>query len=290
MKRVYDRGQAGRKESIQEAAPLLVKYGYQAVNVPEALLEDPALLLETDKCIKSLGLTWGMTPTPADSYAENLSDADFEKSLEKLKRWAELSERIGAKNCYNHIWNGSNIREYDAQREWVLKRAERIFNVLDPHHIRYGFEFLGPVPLQRSFKYPFSNNLAGALSIADEISPRLGFVFDTYHWYCGTGGDLGELYLAASHIDRLVNFHVDDGLNGRSREEQQDLERAMPMTTGIIDSARVYRLFEKKGYDGLIMCEPLNTWRKETENFSFEEVIEAVAKGYGHLEEAAAGN
>ena len=280
MERIYDGGQVGRSESIIEAAPLCAKYGIQAMNLPGGLLENPEKLKETDKVIKSYGLHWGMVATPFDTYSEGLSDAEFEKGLETMKKWAEEASAVGASHCYNHIWSGSNFREYDAQREWVLTRAEKLFNILDPCGIRYGFEFLGPVPLRNSFKYPFVNNLAGALSIADDISPRLGFIFDTYHWFCGTASDPGELYLAAAHVDRLVNFHVNDGIAGRKREEQQDLERAMPMTTGVIDAKRASDLFKSRGYKGLVLCEPMNFWRAEMKDKPFEYVVKSLAEGY----------
>lgn len=283
MERIYDAGQIGRPESVFEAAPVCEKYGITAMNLSGELLEDPTLLKEADRCIKDHGMHWGMVPTPFDAYAEDLSDDAFNKGLETMKRWAERAAAVGGLHCYNHIWNGSNIREYEAQREWVMTRAEKLFHVLDASGIRYGFEFLGPVTLQKSFRYPFINNLAGALSVADEISPRFGFVFDTYHWFCGTGADPGELHLAAAHRDRMVNFHVNDGISGRSREEQMDLERAMPMTTGVIDSKKAADLFKAKGYSGLVYLEPMAPWREAMAGKSFDETVKVWAESYERL-------
>ena len=284
LDKIYDGGQVGRPESIIEAAPLCAKYGITAMNLPGELLRDPAALRETDRVIKAHGLHWGMVATPFDTFSEGLSDEAFAEGLETMKRWAELAAEVGAHHCYNHIWNGSNLREYDAQREWVVRRAEKLFAVLDGSNIRYGFEFLGPAPLRNSFRYPFVHSLAGALSIADEISPRFGFIFDTYHWYCGTGAEPDELYLAAANVDRLVNFHVNDGIAGRKREEQQDLERAMPMTTGVIDARRASELFKARGYRGLVLCEPMNFWRASMKDKPFEEVVRALAEGYAAID------
>lgn len=278
MDRIYDIGQAARHESLIETAPLLAKYGLTAVNLPGDLMAEPEQVRETKKALDANGLHFGMMPTPFDSYSEELSDEAFETGLETLKKWADLAAEVGAVRCYNHIWNGSNARQYDAQREWVMKRAEKVFTILDGAGIRYGFEFLGPVPLQKSFKYPFVNNLAGALSIADDISPRLGFVFDTYHWFTGSNCDPGTLYLAASHTDRLVNFHVNDGIAGRTREEQQDLERDLPMTTGVIDATIPTALFKSRGYDGLVMCEPM-LWDRFGK-MPLEQVLQALKEGY----------
>ena len=280
MEWIYDGGQAARNESIFEAAPFCETYGLKAMNLSGSLLRDPALLKEADKCIKAHGLHWGMLETPYDTFSEDLSDEEFEAGLETMKRWAELGAEIGAVNCYNHIWSGSNLHEYEEHREWVINRARKIFAVLDAAGIRYGCEFLGPVPLRNSFKCKFINNLAGELAIADEISPRFGFVFDTYHWYTGTNADMGELHLAAAHVDRMINFHVDDGLPERTREEQTDLERAMPMSTGVINSKLAADIFKSKGYKGLVLCEPLNLWRAKQAGRPLEDTIKEIADGY----------
>ena len=151
--------------------------------------------------------------------------------------------------------------------------------MLDPYNIHYGFEFLGVVPLRNSFKYPFFNGITGALSVADAVSPRMGFVFDTYHWYTGHDCDMGDLYYAAEHVDRLVNFHVNDGIAGVPREKQEDMERAMPMTTGVIDSKAAYDLFKSRGYEGLILCEPMTLWKNEMKDKTIEEVVKAALRG-----------
>ena len=92
--------------------------------------------------------------------------------------------------------------------------------------------------------------------------------FDTYHWYCGSGR-LDDLYFAAQNCHRMVNFHLNDGVAGKSRDEQEDQVRAMPMTTGIIDAARIYQLFEKNGYKGPVMCEPMVP---STDRFAVQDV------------------
>lgn len=284
MDRVYDGGQCGRRESVFEFAPVLEKYGITAVNIPSDILKDKETFAEADRCIRAHGLHWGMLPTPVDSYDENLTDEKFAEGVETLKRWADIVSDAGKINCYNHIWPGSNKRVYKDQREWLLDRAGRITTVLKDAGIRYGFEFLGPVPLQESFRYPFSNNIVGALSVADELGGYPGIVFDTYHWYTGSGANEGDLYLAAVHQDRIVNVHVEDGIAGVPREKQQDLVRAMPMTTGVIDSHFAYGVLKEYGYRGLVMCEALTPWRGEMEKKTFEEVVRELKEGYDRVE------
>jgi hypothetical protein len=58
-------------------------------------------------------------------------------------------------------------------------------------------------------------------------------------------------------------MHLNDGTAGLSRDEQKDMVRQMPMTTGIIDSAFAYKLFRDNGYAGPVMLEPMDpTWAR----------------------------
>ena len=75
--------------------------------------------------------------------------------------------------------------------------------------------------------------------------------------------------------DRMVNFHLNDGVAGKSRDEQEDQVRAMPMTTGIIDAAWIYQLFEKNGYKGPVMCEPMVP---STDRFAVQDVEKSMAE------------
>lgn len=288
MYTIFDAPNFGVPSDLKVIVPLARKYGIGGVGVPTELMDDPKNALEMAKLVFDNGLKWSLLPTFPDFFTETVPEDVFDEKVEEFKRWAELGEKMGVRYCYNHVWSGSNFREPEAQYEWVLRRLRRLWRVADEHGMKYGMEFLGPVPLQKSFKYPFFNNIAGILSLADEVSPKCGFLFDTYHWYCGSNQNPGDLYLAAAHVDRMVNFHLNDGYPDRTREQQEDLERHLPLTTGVIDAATPYRLFEERGYTGPVMCEPIGEWRKNTAGLSIEESIAAVAAAYERVRLAAA--
>ena len=284
---LFDPGVNGVQGSIEEIVPLAVRYGIGGLAVPVELLEDRAAGQKAAGLLRENGLRWGMLPTPADFFSEELSEEAFSAALETFNRWAEAGEQMGVRFCYNHVWSGSNFREHEAQFEWVLNRLRRVWKIADDHGIRYGMEFLGPATLQKSFRYPFFNSLSGVLALADAVHPRCGFVFDTYHWYCGSGQRIDEAYLAAAHVHRMAAFHVNDGVPGRSREEQEDMERRLPLTTGVIDAALPCRLFEQAGYDGPVLCEPMHPWLGNPEGRSLEKTVKTVAQSYRRLFEAA---
>lgn len=276
------------KMSVQELVPLLVKYGIGGINPPAELLEDPKAAREAAKCVRDAGLEWCLMPTPIDFLAFNVDDDMFDAGLEKLKVWADTAEKMGVKRSYNHIFPGSNEREYDANFEWHCIRIGRIQRVMKDHGILYGNEFLGPWDLRGMFKYPFVHTIAGQRALADAIDPDLGFVFDCYHWFTGHEADADDLSYAAQHVDRMVCFHIEDGIAGKSWKEQLDLTRAMPMTTGVIDCVHPWKTFVKAGYTGPVLCEPINPIYEDFRRMPGEEVVKIIADGYRRVEAFAA--
>ena len=288
MYTIFDVNHFGIRAALQEIVPLAVRYGIGGVHVPAELLEDQAAAKEAARFVLGTGLKWGLLPTPVDFYAEDVDDAAFAAGIEKLKAWASVGEQMGVRYAYNHVWNGSNTRMVAENYDWLVIRIRRVWRVLHEFGIQYGMEFLGPWPLQASFNYPFFNTLAGVLALADEVDPSCGFVFDSFHWYCGSHANPADAYLAARLVDRMVNYHVNDGRPGRNYQEQQDLERALPLETGVIDAALPYRLFKANGYRGPVMCEPMQPWSMNADGKSLEAIIQAVAAAYQRLENASA--
>ncbi len=287
MYTVFDANHFGVKEPLETLVPLLRKHGIGGVHVPVSLLTDSPKAMEATGLLRDNGLQWSLLPTPVDFYAEDVTDDMFDKGLETLKRWADTGERMGVRYAYNHVWNGSNTRAYQENFDWLSVRIRRVWRALHDAGIQYGLEFLGPVPLRDSFQYPFFHTLPGILALADSVDRRCGFVFDIYHWYTGSDQEQGDLFLAAQHVNRMVNFHVNDGLPGRTREQQQDLERALPLDNGVIDAAAPYALFQKAGYAGPVMCEPMRPLSANEAGRTTEEIVMLVAQAYRRLEDAA---
>ncbi len=287
MYTVFDANHFGVKAPLTKLVPLLEKHGIGGVHVPVEFMAEVQMAREASRLLGAHGLKWSLLPTPADFYAEDLTDEAFDSALETLKSWAAVGEKMGVEYSYNHVWNGSNARDVQENFEWLSIRIRRVWRVMHDNGIRYGLEFLGPCPLRESFKYPFFHTISGILALADSVDPSCGFVFDTYHWYTGSDAEMGDLHLAAAQVDRMTNFHVNDGMPGRTREQQQDMERALPLENGVIDAAAPYRLFRNHGYTGPVMCEPMRPLSTNSGNRSPEEVIQMVADAYRRLEKAA---
>ena len=206
----------------------------------------------------------------------------FEEGLKETARRAAIAEKLGVTRAYNHIFPGSNVRDFDENFEWHVNRIKRVYQVLSDHGIHYGLEFLGPWDLFCSFKNPFMRTIAGVLSLADSVSSNIGIVFDTFHWTC-MGARREDLMYAAVHADRIVIFHINDGIAGRKPYEQKDLTRAMPMTTGVIDALTPWKLFQKYGYTGPVLCEPIQPEYTRYKDMTPEAVVAEVAASYSRM-------
>ena len=283
MYKVFDATKLGVRGSVFQLAPLIQKHGFEGIHCPADILNDKNKAEDALRAVQEYDLKWGLLPTPIDFFTETIEDIEFEKGLEILKAWAEIGEWLGIRYCYNHIWPSCELRSYDENFEWHVKCLERITAILKPHGILYGFEFLGPYEL-RGNKFPFIHTLAGILAIADAAGGDAGFLFDTYHWYCGNNV-IDDIYLAAQNHHRMVCVHLNDGTKGIKKAEQRDLIRQMPMSTGIIDSAMIFSIFHDSGYIGPIMLEPMEPTCSRLASLPVEEVVIECAKVFKRVEE-----
>lgn len=269
--------------SIPELAPLARKYGFEGVNVPADILDDEKKAAEALAAVREYGLKWGLLPTPVDFFHEDVEGNLFEDGLRRLEKWAAVGEKLGVRYSYNHIWSSNSYRAFDENFDWHVRRLERIQSIFANHGIQYGFEFLGPYELRVMHEHPFVHTIAGVLAIADAAGGATGFLFDTYHWHCGSRR-LDDLYFASKNCHRMVNMHLNDGIAGRTPDEQRDLERAMPMTTGVIDAAMIYRVFRENGYQGPAMIEPLSPSRDRFSKMPMEDSVREVSESFDRVE------
>ena len=231
------------------------------------------------------GLKWGLMPMDVDVLRECAEDV-FEYDLETLHRQMDCAQAAGVTRYYNHVWNGSNSRAYDDNFTWCVDRFSKVLEVARAHGIMCGLEFLGPKPLQDSFRYPFIRKLKDILTLADAISLEVGVQFDTFHWYT-SGSTLEDIRLLGSG-ERVVGVHLNDGQTGRCPDEQQDLERELPLATGVIDSVAAVRALYELGYDGPVTVEPFQPWATRLKAMPLEQALRTVADAARQVMDKAA--
>jgi sugar phosphate isomerase/epimerase len=113
------------------------------------------------------------------------------------------------------------------------------------------------------------------LSLADAISNEVGVLVDTFH--CYTSGSSTEDLKLIEKGTRIVGVHLNDGQRGRSRDEQQDLERELPLETGVVDSVSIVKTLRGLGYDGPVTVEPFEPAASRLKKMPLEDALRTVA-------------
>lgn len=244
--------------------------GFAGIEVPQGAFGTADAAKDSSKRMEDMGMKFGLIMAPCDMY--KVDDAAFNKALQTFGKWANLARIAGCTRAYNHIWPGSDEREYDQNFDWHINRLTAIYQVLKNEGIRYGIEFMGPKTVRDKFKYEFIHSLMGVLSLINEVDSKIGFVFDTFHWYC-SGSNIDDLFFAARNTTRIINIHLAEPDSLHTREDQMDDHRALPKTAGIVDTASILRLFDQNGYDGPVIIEPM---KPTTDRYSKMEIDDAV--------------
>lgn len=260
--------------SFNNLVNLAQKYGFGGVEFLPQQFPSVKQAKEAGDLMKKLNLQWGLFPLPCDF--SNVSDEEFEEGIAKLKKVLPLVKAAGCKRAYNHIWPGSNLRPYEENFKWHVEKLKILVELLGSYDVKLGLEFIGAKTLRDSFKYSFIFNIHQALELADAVSPDLGIIIDCFHLY--TSGGLAEDVLAVGTGDRIVNVHANDAYPGRAREEQQDLERQLPMSSGIIDIEGIFKVLKELKYSGPVICEPFHPTVGRFQGMADEEVVIEVSK------------
>jgi sugar phosphate isomerase/epimerase len=262
------------KIPLKTLLPLAKDTGYDTVQFPLWEISTINQAREATREVIDRGLQWGLLPMDID-ILRACPDEVHKKDLEMLKRQMDLAHAAGVRRYYNHVWPGSNELAWDDNFSWCIEWFTPVFHMARERGIMCGLEFLGPKHLSDSFRYPFIRNICDMLSLANAISHEVGVLVDTFH--CYTSGSSTEDLKLIENGNRIVGVHINDGQRGRSRDEQQDLERELPLATGVIDSVSVIMTLRGLGYDGPVTVEPFEPAASRLKKMPLEDALRTVA-------------
>jgi sugar phosphate isomerase/epimerase len=263
----------GKNIPLETLLPLARRLGYDTIQFPLWEITTFERAKQATREVVDSGLQWGLMPMDIDIMRE-CPEEIYRADLEALKRQMDLAQSAGVRRYYNHVWPGSNELPWDEKFSWCVERFSPVHEMARERGIRSGLEFLGPKSLSDSFRYPFIRTIRDILRLADAISEEVGVLVDTFHWYT-SGSALEDLNLIGSG-NRIVGVHLNDGQQGRSREQQQDLERELPLATGIIDSVSVIRTLKELGYEGPVTVEPFEPAASRLQSLPLEDALRKV--------------
>ena len=253
-------GDIGIKLPLSDLIPLAERHNFEGIDLPVERIEEGLELPEPEleSRMADAGLRWGSFNAGWDFAADKET---YERRVELLEKCAPIAQRLGCTRATTGACPGHDELDYDANFKLHVDRLSPIAHILADNGIRLGLEFIGPKTRRDEFRHPFIHALPQMLDLLAAIAPleweeSVGVLLDSYHWYL-SGGTEQELMTLLDN-QRIVVVHVNDGVAGRSADEQMDLERTLPLATGIIDAATFTRCLRALHYDGPVTVEPFD--------------------------------
>ncbi|MEQ8532666.1 MAG: TIM barrel protein, partial [Imperialibacter sp.] len=153
---------------------------------------------------------------------------------------------------------------YNENMRQHASRLGECAKIMNDYGIRLGLEYLGMRTLVAGNRYTFISSMKeGKELIAAIGTGNVGFVLDSFHWYCANDTLEDIKTLAPSDI---ITADINDARAGFKREEQQDRKRELPLATGVINMKDFLQGLIDIGYDGPVRTEPFNQALNELEN------------------------
>lgn len=183
------------------------------------------------------------------------SDAEHAAMVAQFPRRLAQARTLGNLTCLTWLRPASDDLSYRDNFRWHQQRLTPLAQQLAEAGGQLALEFLGPRTLRVGRRYSFIHTLEQVLELCEALGENVGVLLDCWHWHTSLGTVEDIRALPAS---RLLYVHVNDAPAGVPVEQLEDLERALPMTTGVIDSAGFIAALRAVGYQGLLVPEPFD--------------------------------
>jgi sugar phosphate isomerase/epimerase len=242
-------------KSLPEGIDIAMASGFDAIGFD---IREAATLVDEQGLDNVRGLFAGAHVAPGhwNLPVNRNDDAQFEKDVAELPRLAHVAVELGCLRATSGIMPGSNTLTYEQNHERTVEQFRRAAKPLADAGIRLGIEFIGPKTLRDTLKYPFIYKMEEVLALGEEIGTgNIGVLLDIWHLW-QSGGEVSDL--DKIDVKDVIVVHVNDAPPGIPRDEQQDLVRALPLETGVLDLVGFMRKLDAMGFDGPVMPEPFS--------------------------------
>lgn len=183
-------------------------------------------------------------------------ESDVAANLGALSGYLEIGQQIGCNIVTTGIPWGVDDFPYERSFAIHVDKMRPVADVVKAGGGHLGIEFIGPKTLRNRNKYEFVYSLARLLDFNAAVGTgNIGAVLDIWHLY--TAGESNVDLDKLTPVDVAV-VHVNDAPVGIPRDEQQDLVRALPLETGVLDVVDFMQRLVAIGFDGPVMPEPFS--------------------------------
>ena len=242
-------GNIGIKLAWEQCLPIAKESGFEGLDV-QVDMSLPADYYRQK--FSEYGLKVGAMSLPVDFRAERPA---YDRGMAGLDAVARRAREIGLTRFYMWILSFSDTLPMKENLQFHVERLGPAARILAAHGCRLGLEFLGPKTIRAGHRYPFVRSMEQMLDLCEKIGPNCGLLLDSWHWHMslGTLDDIRTL----QNRD-VVYVHINDAPRGLAVDEQQDLVRALPGETGVIDLGGFLSALRTIGYDGPVVPEPFD--------------------------------
>jgi sugar phosphate isomerase/epimerase len=176
--------------------------------------------------------------------------------LEPLARQLALGLELGCGIVATGIPWGLDDLPYEENLPIHVEKMRPVAEVVKAGGGHLGIEFIGPKTLRSQNRYEFVYSLARLREFTAAVGTgNIGAVLDIWHLY--TAGESNSDIDDLTPVDVAV-VHVNDAPAGIPRDEQQDLARALPLETGVLDIVDFMQRLQRIGFAGPVMPEPFS--------------------------------
>ena len=271
-------GALGVSLSQEELISAASRLGFESiVCLGNALVEkEKSEIMDLVGKMKDKNLEWGAAGLPLDFRKDTKS---FEDGLDTLVKVAKKMSVAGATRMSTWIMPTHHERTYRENFHLHAKRLKTVCNLLGHYGVRLGLEYVGPKTLMTRDKYSFIRTMAEGKDLIDYIDePNVGFVLDSFHWYCA-GEDASDIL--SLDKEQVITVDLNDAKPGRGRDGQIDNQRELPMATGVIPLKEFMTALVDIGYDGPMRAEPFNQPLRDMEDeAAMQKTYQAMKKAF----------
>ncbi len=248
-------GAIGVRVGLAEAIELAARHGFESVGGDMTALARMAA--GERQAIRDLlhakGLKWGAAGLPVEFRRD---EEQFQKDLKDLAGAAAAWREVGGSRVGTWIMPNHDTLTYLQNLRQHVERLRETADVLADHGLRLGLEYVGPKTSWTAKRFPFIHTMAEMKDLLDAIDrPNVGFILDSWHWY--TAGEQ-EADLLTLTNEEVVAVDLNDAPAGIPVDQQMDLKRKLPASTGVIDVRTFLRALVRIGYDGPVRAEPFD--------------------------------
>jgi sugar phosphate isomerase/epimerase len=257
-------GIIGVKSNFSETLDYAIKYGYEAISpFTDEVMNSyaDAQLNEHLAKMKEYNISYDSTNIPVEYRKDKTR---FNNDFNNLKKYCETMEKQGATRMNTWIISSHNELTYNENMKQHAYRLGECAKVMKDYGVSIGLEYLGMRTMMSGGRYPFIGSMKEGKELIGEIGEsNVGFVLDSFHWFCAndTIDDIRTL-----KPEEIITCDINDARDGFTRIEQQDGKRELPMTTGQINMKDFMQGILDIGYDGPVRTEPFNKVLNDMEN------------------------